>query len=612
MIVYQNTVDGFLADVDDNVIDTKVKAQVRSQLNMGVSESELRSWGNSLTHVASPLRRSAIPGNAGVSIELQLPMSSKRIDFILSGYDGANKPQVVIVELKQWSEVKTTDQDGIVETFLGGGLRYTAHPSYQAWSYAEYLHNFNSTVEEKDIQLHPCAYLHNCTDDRQINDQRYSTYTAAAPVYLKTQVPDLRSYLEERIHTGDEGALMKDIDNGRIRPSKSLADSLVGLLRNQREFILLDEQKVVYEAALSSIRRTHLNRNQPKQVLIVRGGPGTGKSVVAINLLVRAIEGGHNAAYVTKNAAPRDVYESKLTGTTRTLARSRYQALFRGSGAFMDCPADQYEALIVDEAHRLNEKSGLYGNLGENQILEIINAARCSIFFLDEDQRIHLKDIGSEAEIRKWARKAGAEVKDLELPSQFRCNGEDGYLAFVDNYLGIRPTANAGTEGLDYEFKVMDNVVDLDNWVREKNEETKKARLVAGYCWEWVSKRNPGAMDFNLPGFQRQWNLTEDGNLWIMNPSSIEQVGCIHTCQGLECDYIGVIIGPDLRRDPSSGHVTTHPEKRAKHDNTVRGWKKRMKEDPVATKKQLDALIKNTYRTLMTRGMKGCAICFVD
>jgi len=119
-------------------------------------------------------------------------------------------------------------------------------------------------------------------------------------------------------------------------------------------------------------------------------------------------------------------------------------------------------------------------------------------------------------------------------------------------------------------------------------------------------------MDFDFPGFQRQWNLTDDGNLWILKPESIDQIGCIHTCQGLECDYIGVLIGPDLRRDFESGLVTTHPEKRSRHDRSVFGWKKRLAADPDATRALLDSLIKNTYRTLMTRGMKGCAVCFVD
>ena len=611
MLVYTNTLQGFLTDVSDNVIDEKVRIKVHEQLQMRVGESEFQSWGNSLSRVGMTLMTAGLPEDAGVSIECQLPMSSKRIDFILSGYDEEGHPQVVIVELKQWSEASVSENDALVKTWLGGGLHETAHPSYQAWSYAAYLAGFNEAVETHQIQLHPCAFLHNCTDTAALLDERYSSYTLQAPLFFKTDAEKLRNFLQLFVRRGDRGELMYTIDHGRIRPSKSLADSLGGLLRNQREFILLDEQKVAYEMVLGAIRQTHADAITPKQVIIVRGGPGTGKSVVAVNLLVRSLQLGVNAAYVTKNAAPRAVYESKLTGI---LTKSRFSSLFKGSGAFTECDVDTFGALIVDEAHRLNEKSGLYSNLGENQILELIRAARTTVFFLDEDQRIHIKDIGSEAEIRAHAMAEGAVVIDLDLPSQFRCNGSDGYLAFVDQFLGIRETAHPSLEDIDYEFHIAQSPVELDNWVRERNHNGTSARLVAGYCWDWKSKKDSRAMDIAFPeyGYARQWNLSEDGGRWIMKPESIDQIGCIHTCQGLECEYIGVIIGPDLLRDPATGLCTSHPEARSKNDRSIFGWKSAMKADPEGTRRHLDAIIRNTYRTLMTRGMKGCAIWFAE
>ena len=376
MLVYTNTLQGFLTDVSDNVIDEKVRIKVHEQLQLRVGESEFQSWGNSLSRVGMTLMTAGLPEDAGVSIECQLPMSSKRIDFILSGYDEDGHPQVVIVELKQWSEASVSENDALVKTWLGGGLHDTAHPSYQAWSYAAYLAGFNEAVETHQIQLHPCAFLHNCTETTALLDDRYSSYTSQAPLFFKTDAEKLRNFLQLFVRRGDRGELMYTIDHGRIRPSKSLANSLGGLLRNQREFILLDEQKVAYETVLGAIRQTHADVATPKQVIIVRGGPGTGKSVVAVNLLVRSLQLGVNAAYVTKNAAPRAVYESKLTGI---LTKSRFSSLFKGSGAFTECEADTFGALIVDEAHRLIVKSGLYSNLGENQILELIRAARTTV-----------------------------------------------------------------------------------------------------------------------------------------------------------------------------------------------------------------------------------------
>jgi DUF2075 family protein len=609
MLVYTNTLGGFLDDVTDNVIDEKVRSQVRTQLKIRVGESEFESWGNSLTRVGTTLMRSGLPANAGVSIECQLPMSSKRIDFILSGFDKEDAPQLVILELKQWTEVATSDKDALVRTWLGGALRETAHPSYQAWSYAAYLEGFNEAVEERPIGLHPCAYLHNCVKSQALLDPRYAAYTTQAPLFFKNDSDQLRDYLRRFVHRGDSGRLMYEIDHGRIRPSKSLADSLEGLLRQQHEFVLLDEQKVAFETAIAAMRRTNADPSAPKEVVVIRGGPGTGKSVVAVNLLVKGLSEAINSLYVTKNAAPRAVYEAKLTGV---LSKTRFSSLFKGSGSFIDCESDTFGALIVDEAHRLNEKSGLYGNLGDNQIGEIIAAARTAVFFLDEDQRIHINDIGSEAEIRSHSAIHNARVHAVDLPSQFRCNGSDGYIAFVDHFLGIRDTAHPDISDLDYDFHIATSPNELDEWVRARNRGGKTARLVAGYCWDWKSKKNPSAMDIVFPehGFARQWNLDEDGGLWILRPDSIDQVGCIHTCQGLECEYIGVIIGPDLRRDSVTGDVTTYPEARSRHDRSLFGWKSLMRSDPENTRRQLNSIIRNTYRTLMTRGAKGCAIWF--
>ncbi|MFC1684999.1 DNA/RNA helicase domain-containing protein, partial [Pseudomonadota bacterium] len=303
------------------------------------------------------------------------------------------------------------------------------------------------------------------------------------------------------------------------------------------------------------------------------------------------------------------VYFSKLTNSFK---QSHIKNLFKGSGAYTNCESNIFDALIVDEAHRLNEKSGLFQNLGENQIKEIISAAKFSVFFIDEDQRVTFKDIGEKEEIRGWANRIGATVHDLELSSQFRCNGSDGYLAWIDHALQIRETANETLEGIDYDFSVFDSPNHLRDAIFKKNRINNKARLVAGYCWDWVSKKNPSQKDITINeyDFSMRWNLASNGNLWIVEEESIAEIGCIHTCQGLELDYIGVIIGPDLIvRD---GHVITDAAQRSKMDSSVKGYKKLLKEQPEQAKARADTIIKNTYRTLMTRGQKGCYLYCTD
>jgi DUF2075 family protein len=604
MIVYQESCETFMADVQDSRIDLQILGQFKAKLNRSTSPSEIQSWSNSMQYMKNVLEVAQVPRDAMVTIECQIPQTSKRIDFILTGLDEKKQSNAVIIELKQWSEAESTTKDAVVRTFVGGGTREVSHPSYQAWSYADLLTNFNRSVEENQIQLSPCAFLHNCEDRTALTLPFYQTHINKAPIFFKRDVRLLADFIRKFVKYGDSQNIMEMIENGEIRPSKALADSVVGLLNGNQEFTLIDDQKIVFETALQLVDRAITEKK--KQVLIVEGGPGTGKSVVAINLLARLTGNQKLVHYVSKNSAPRSVYAEKLKGY-RT--KSSIDNLFKGSGQYHGERPNQFACLLVDEAHRLNEKSGLFSNLGENQILEIIQSAWCSVFFVDENQRVTLKDIGSKASIREWAQKQGAMIHEMALESQFRCGGSDGYLAWLDQVLQIRDTANTDLNDVGYEFGVCHSATELRNLMVEKNNQPRtKARLVAGYCWKWNSKTDASAYDIVFPAedFQMQWNLASDSSLWIMKEESINQIGCIHTCQGLEIDYVGVIIGPDLLiRD---GKVVTDPSKRASSDKSVFGWKKLMKEDPLRAAAELDLIIKNTYRTLMTRGMKGCYI----
>lgn len=607
MIIYHASKGEFIDHALRDDIEEVVSRHFRSATGREVGEPEVRSWKHSLLEMAKVLHDEEIPADAGVAIEYQLPQSSKRIDFVITGEDADARTKVIIVELKQWSESRRSDKDAIVWARRGGrtGEREGPHPSYQAWSYAAYLQDFNAAVREGAMNLQPCAYLHNHPRDGEIDHPHYRDHLARAPLFLARERTRLQAFIREHVRHGDRKRALYAIENGRIQPSKMLADSVSGLLQGKPEFVLIDDQKVVHETVLEVDSRAA----QRKQVVIVRGGPGTGKSVVAINLLAVLLSRGRNARYVSKNAAPRAVYEARLTGA---FTKSRVSNLFSGSGAFVDVAPETYDTLVVDEAHRLNEKSGLYRNLGDNQVRELIRSARCTVFFVDDDQRVTLLDIGHTEELHRRAREFNAEVTELELSSQFRCNGSDGYLAWLDNTLAIRDTACPTLDAGEYDFRVFDSPAELHALVALKNGANNRSRVVAGYCWKWPSKRDPEAWDIELPEFdyRRRWNLDKDGSLWIVTPGSIEQVGCIHTCQGLELDYVGVIIGPDLvYRD---GRVMTDGTRRASSDQSVKGLRQMLRTDPDRAKALADSIIKNTYRTLMTRGMKGCFVYCTD
>lgn len=609
MIIYQADKRQFLRHAFQNDIEGVVSQHYSHATGQRVSPAELRAWTHSLSHMAKVLNDDEIPDDVGVAIEYQVPQTAKRIDFLITGLDAQRQPKVVIVELKQWSEARISGKDGIIWARRGGRAGETegAHPSYQAWSYAALLNDFNAAVLDDGIALQPCAYLHNYPQrDGVIDHPNYSPHIERAPLFLKPERDRLQTFIRQHVRYGDSKNLLYRIEHGRIQPSRMLADAVAGLLQGKNEFVLIDDQKLVYESVLEAEARA---ASGAKQVVIGQGGPGTGKSVVAINLLAALIAKGRNARYVSKNAAPRAVFEAKLTGTFK---KTRISNLFSGSGAFTASAVDSFDALVVDEAHRLNERSGLYGNRGENQVKEIITSARCSVFFVDNDQRVTISDIGHTGELRRWAAALGAQVTELSLASQFRCSGSDGYMAWLDDTLAIRPTANQTLDTTEYDFRVVDSPTELHALIHKKNQAANKARVVAGYCWGWPSKTDPQAFDIDIPeyGYQRRWNLSQDGSLWIVTPGSVEQVGCIHTCQGLELDYVGVIIGPDLVY--REGNIQPNANGRARSDKSIKGLKSLLKRDPHAANEIADRIIKNTYRTLMTRGMRGCFVYCTD
>lgn len=604
MIVYKETKNVFVLDTLRGQIQQKIEDLYVRETGHRVSPQELTSWINSMRYMKDVLEDKEIPEDVGVAIEYKIPQTSKRIDFIITGNDPNNNKSAILIELKQWSEgITISDKDAVLNAAFYGGE--TAHPSYQAWSYASLLNDYNAAVQEKSIKLTPCAYLHNYPEEENtINNDCYSEWTQRAPVFFREDLFKLREFVKKYVKYGDAGSLMYVIDNGKIRPSKSLADSLHSMLVGNKEFTLIDTQKIVYETALKLATD---NNGSNKNVMVVKGGPGTGKSVVAINLLSELTSRELVTQYVTRNSAPREVFQYMLTGK---FTKSRISNLFTSSGAFTDSEEGIFDALIVDEAHRLTEKSGLFSNKGNNQIDELIKSAKTAIFFLDEDQRIHIKDIGELEVIKRFAKVNNANYYEYELESQFRCNGSDGYLAWVDDVLDVRTTANTTLSELDYDFKVVDSPNELHQRIVELNMLNGKSRMLAGYCWNWISKKDKTLKDITIGEYAATWNLTEHGQAFIVHPDSVSEVGCIHTCQGLELDYAGVIIGHDLI--VKNGKVYTDVSKRAKTDKSIFGYKKMLREEPERAEVLVDMIIRNTYRVLLTRGMKGTYIYCTD
>lgn len=610
MIVYEDSKRCFVEDIKSNCIADKITAKIRERgINAG-HEREYISWQNSLQFMRNIVDDNDIDDEVRIAIEYNIPLTSKRVDFIICGADANNNDNVVVVELKQWqkAEVVADDMHYCVKTFVGGNNRIVCHPSYQAYSYACFIRNYSQKVLDDGINLIPCAYLHNYDPDfkQTLSNSIYKEWVSEAPFFIRNETEQFSAFVKKYVtRRSSNGDLLYKIDHGRLKPTKTLQDSLASMVKGNKEFMLLDEQAVCYDMCLKTMAKC--KEDGKKRTIVIQGGPGTGKSVLAVNLLMEFINKSLNTCYATKNSAPREAFLSLLTHSDAK-KQVNIKQLFRSPFGLSNVPDNTYDCLIVDEAHRLVKK--MYGDWnGENQVKECISASLLSIFLLDEDQAVTVNDIGSIAEISKWCRELNSTLKmpaEAKLVSQFRCNGSDAYIQFIDDILQrTEESVTVDLDELNFDFRIFDSAIELREALREKNAINNKSRMVAGYCYDWNVKHGRGDYDIMLPdGFKAKWNLEKD-KIWAINPNSFEEVGCIHTAQGLEFDYVGVLIGKDLKYDSTSGRIITDKQAISKDDKS--SGIRSCKNENIVRK-----LILNTYKTLLTRGQKGCYVYCED
>ena len=605
MIIYNKSLKDFRTDVTFNMMQSILLKTLREKGLSGGSASEINSRNNSLHFMKDVLDDSYFDNECQVAIEYNIPQTSKRVDFMIMGNNNT-EDHVVIIELKQWARVNKVDDN--CDHSIMSDLRShepVAHPSYQAYSYKQLILDYcNDSASINNKTLKPCAYLHNLSEEYRpiIEDNLYHEWIEEAPVFLQSDVLKLRNFIKNYIKLkANDGSLLYKIEEGRLKPTKSLQDALDSMLCGNEEFHMIDEQVVAYDKIMKAIKESQ--NDTRKHVLIITGGPGTGKSVLAINILARCIiDLKLNTSYITKNMAPRKCYANLLAkGNAKKMVN--LQKAIQSPWCLPNTIYNGLDVGIFDEAHRMQKKP--YRYLGNDMLEDAIKASKVSIFFVDDDQRITINDKYDVNSIIMYAKNENAIIhKPYELTSQFRCDGSDGYISFLNNLLEIKQTANTNFEFNNLKVKVFDDPIKMRDELRELNKISNKTRMIAGYCYDWNVKNKKGEWDIILPnGFKAKWNLANDDH-WAVNPNSFEEVGCIHTCQGMEFDYVGIFIGKDLYY--KDGHVQTNRNAISKDDKTS-GI--RLKS---TSNEEADKLIRRTYKVLLTRGIKGCYIYCED
>ena len=606
MYTYLKTYEDFREDIKKGII----VLEIIKALKRNFSESEQRAFKRSLSCVKNALENADIPGNVDVGIEFKVPLTNKRIDFVIAGEDKNSNKNVVIVELKQWNKVTHTDMNDIVLL----GTEQHVHPSWQAYSYGSTISNFNEFVVNNNVNITTCTFLHDYEEsyENEIKNEIYNEGLSKAPAFIEKEWVEFANFIGEKINKKSDVNLLWELENGRIKPSEMLVNSISKAITGNSDIELIDGQRIAKNNIKREVYKALADTTRTRKVIIVKGGAGTGKSLIALQLLGDFYkERGLKAFYVAKSSYIKEAYYKKIT---RDVPNYKFlRTLFRGSGDFHTegfNGSKQFDCLIVDEAHRLTEKTKKsYLFYGHNQIQEIIHASLVTVFFIDETQQIDIKDFGTIENIKKAATAENAEVlEDVKLfclKSQFRCNGSDDYINWVESLLyNKRFERSINTN--DYEIKVYDNINEMYNDIKEKNEHSSNpSRMLSGDVFPWISMDDKNAIDINIDDFHAQWNKTK---AFAVDPKSIDEVGCIHTSQGMEFEYIGLIVGKDLiyKNGKVETDYTKHPEKAGEFKRAHQ--RKILDEDKLI----IDKLIRNTYKVLFTRGQKGLYLYVMD
>lgn len=610
MRLYEGTTKEFSSDVVHNVISDKTAESFKNYYGHQASQGEVNSWNNSLRFIKDAIEYNSLLDN-NIILEYELPYSTRRIDCILFGKGIDQKENIVLIELKQWSEVEDCEIEDNVKTFVGGAKRMEPHPSIQVRGYHFMLKDFMELFEDK-TDLYSCAYCHNYSKIKNsvLLSEKFKRVLKEFPLFTKEDFENFGTYLKDKLSNGEGFEIFNKFIRSPIKPSKKLLEHTKHMIKGQPAFSLIDEQITANNTILDRAKKASKSKN--KSVIIVRGGPGTGKSVIALNVLAELASKKIPVFHATGSAA--------FTTTLRKIVGVQAASLFKYFNSFSTASENQIDVLICDEAHRIRKTSNSRYTPAKNrsnvpQIDELIKVAKVSIFFIDDLQIVRPDEIGSTNLIIETAKRFGAELFDFELKTQFRCSGSDGYLNWIDNSLQMRDTPNRIlTKNEKMEFKIFNSPEELYNTIKKKNlEKPNSARMVAGFCWPWSDAKPDGTLveDVVIGKFKMTWEGKSDAtnlapgvvkaNIWAYDPRGVTQCGSIYTIQGFEFDYVGVIIGKDLIYDPINKKYLG--VKAGSADSVAKRG---------TTNEEFTQLIKNTYRVLFTRGMKGCYVYFID
>ncbi|WP_326798272.1 DUF2075 domain-containing protein [Streptomyces sp. NBC_01808] len=623
-----------------NLLTEKLQAKYEDIKGRRADRSNVASWNNSIPVVVRSLLGKGLDG-VEVQVEVDLPHTSSAVDLVLCGRrPGTGEDSYLAVELKQVRHA-SVDPDCPIAVDLGfGDGKNKLHPVRQIQRYCEYMKRYIQHLQQSEDPLTGVAFLHNARDEH-VEALFALPESDHGWLYTLDDLDRFERILTSKFTASSGKRAAAALAEGRLNPLRKVTDVARQRSVTGGGLTLLDEQYLAFDLITRQLERAaplarvglelfydteaaHTPTPAPtsggKHVYILRGGPGSGKSAVALELQRELGLKGREAVLASGSHAYTETLREIMIGSARRgqigdkgkAARKLYQYF----NSFTDTPPDSVEVLICDEAHRMRRNSTDRWTPKEirdddrPQAVELFRAAKVPIFLLDDHQSIRPDEVGTAEYLSELARAQGYTVSVEDLEGTFRAGGSKRYQRWVQQFLGLGTVSDPVTWRPDgrMTLTVADSPEQMEQFIRERGGEGATARMTAGFCWPWSNPNGEELVaDVQIDEWHRPWNVKPQhevpnapkSDLWSTDPRGIGQIGCVYTAQTFEYDWNGVIIGPDLLFRNGRFRV----ERTASCDP---GFRREVDDEIV------QRCIRNAYHVLLTRGVVGTVLYAVD
>ena len=557
-------------------------------------DREYVSWAQSTPHILEAAVKAGLQ-NLDVIFELPTPIGGY-IDVTIVGSQ-SDSPQergrILIVELKQWNAItKLADKDYVRISVGRGETSIRRHPVSQIVEYNEHMRNSHHGIyKDGHIGIKTIAYLHNFENKTDLFDGAYSCWNEYEDsIYVKDEQERLEEYLSATFNGAADHSILEVVDDGGFIMGEAGFSGLKKAISGEENAQMVKDQMSIVDYVRGQMAKQKTNPHP--EIIVISGGPGTGKTIIGMHLLYDYAEIFNNKAN-----AEGAVFCLPRSKTVQTMIN--YEC-GEGTVPFMDRIGKNQNLVVVDESHRITDITGDLDKLFDK-------GTKLLVLLQDDHQRIRPKENGTYENIIKYAQTKHIEynAKPLTLTIQKRCEALGTLLAGLENMFYRN---RVHTENDISSVRIFDKLIDMDEWITELAKNSR-AKLIAPFCWEWNKARDTSIKDVNIPAesFAKAWNpmTPEAQRKWYYGSNMSDLVACIYTCQGLDLDDVGFIWWDDLRWD-NTEHKWIADESLSKDfafsANNIRGL----------SQDEITELLINTYYVMLSRARNKMGIWFKD